>query len=64
MGDARCFFAVCAIFLFIWVVIDIFAWVDIGGWAKAGWLLVVFFLPVIGILIYVIARPPQLGDPL
>ena len=58
------FFAVCAIFLFIWVVIDIFARIDIGGWAKAGWLLVVFFLPVIGIVIYLIARPPQLGDPL
>ena len=58
------FFAVCAIFLFIEVVIDIFARVDMGGWAKAGWLVVVFFLPVIGILIYLIARPPQLGDPL
>lgn len=58
------FFAICAIFLFIWVVIDIFERVDIGGWGKAGWLLLVFVLPVIGILIYLIARPPQPGEPL
>ena len=58
------FFWACAIFLFVWVVIDIFARLDIGGWAKAIWLLVVFFLPVIGCLIYVIARPPQPGEAL
>jgi Phospholipase_D-nuclease N-terminal len=58
------FFWVCAIFLFIWVVIDIFARLDLSGGAKAIWLLVVFFLPVIGILIYLIARPPQPGEAL
>lgn len=58
------FFWVCAIFLFIWVVVDIFARLDIGGGAKAVWLLVVFFLPVIGIVIYLIARPRQPGEAL
>jgi Phospholipase_D-nuclease N-terminal len=58
------FFWVCAIFLFIWVVIDIFQRLDIGGGAKAIWLLVVFFLPVIGCVIYLIARPPQPGEAL
>ena len=51
------FFWVSAIWLFIWVVMDIFARPDIGGGAKAIWLLVVFLLPVLGGLIYLIARP-------
>jgi uncharacterized membrane protein len=42
---------------FISVVADIFRRDDIGGWAKAGWLLLIIILPLIGILIYVIARP-------
>jgi hypothetical protein len=43
--------------IFISVVADIFRRDDIGGWAKAGWLLLIIILPLIGILIYVIARP-------
>lgn len=43
--------------VFISVVADIFRRDDMGGWAKAGWLLLIIVLPLLGILIYVIARP-------
>jgi type VI protein secretion system component VasK len=48
-------------FIFLWMLIGVFADIfrrnDIHGWAKAGWLVLVIFLPLIGILIYLIARP-------
>jgi hypothetical protein len=43
--------------VFISVVADIFRRDDMGGWAKAGWLLLIIVLPLLGILIYVISRP-------
>ena len=44
------------LFLVIRVALDIFRSSDMNGWAKAGWLAVVLFLPYIGVLIYLIAR--------
>jgi hypothetical protein len=48
-------------FMIIWVFIaifgDIFRRRDLSGWGKAGWLLLIFVLPFIGVLIYMIARP-------
>ena len=38
------------------VVFDIFRSHDMGGLAKAGWLLFVLFIPLLGVLIYVLAR--------
>lgn len=35
---------------------DIFRSDDMGGWAKAFWTLFVVILPILGVLIYVIAR--------
>src|SRR5215469_16620439 len=47
-------------FLWIWLAIlvfsDIFRSRDMSGWAKAGWIVVIFILPLIGVLIYLIAR--------
>jgi uncharacterized membrane protein len=43
--------------IFISVVADIFRRDDMSGWAKAGWLLLIIVIPLLGILIYVIARP-------
>lgn len=43
--------------IFISVVADIFRRDDIHGWKKAMWLLLIIVLPLVGILIYVIARP-------
>jgi len=45
------------IWMFIAVFGDIFRRDDLSGWGKAGWILLVFALPLLGILIYMIARP-------
>jgi quinol-cytochrome oxidoreductase complex cytochrome b subunit len=45
------------IFIVIWVFIDDFRRPDHGGWAKALWVLFIVFVPVIGVLSYIIARP-------
>jgi ABC-type multidrug transport system fused ATPase/permease subunit len=53
-------FMVFAFVIWIWVLIaiftDIFRSHDIGGGAKALWVIFVIVLPVIGILVYLIAR--------
>lgn len=51
------FFWTMAIWIFISVFADIFRRNDLSGWAKAGWILLIFILPFLGTLIYVIARP-------
>ena len=51
------FFWFMAIWVFISIFADIFRRRDLSGWAKAGWILLIFILPFIGALIYVIARP-------
>ncbi|WP_405386674.1 PLDc N-terminal domain-containing protein [Streptomyces sp. NBC_01102] len=43
-------------FLLFKVITDIFRDHSMGGWAKAGWLVLVIVLPYIGVLIYLIAR--------
>ena len=54
------FFAwVIWIWLLILVLSDNFRRRDHSGWAKAGWTLLVIFLPLIGVLIYMITRPPE-----
>ena len=56
------FFAwVIWIYLLIMVLADNFRRPDHSGWAKAGWTLFVIFLPLIGVLVYMIARPPVEG---
>lgn len=51
------FFAwVAWIWIVITVFIDIFRRHDIGGWAKAGWVVFVIVLPFLGVLIYLIAQ--------
>ena len=63
MYSSRCvafFFLFMFLWLFITVFADIFTRHDIGGWAKAGWVLLIVIIPFIGCLIYLIARPnPQ-----
>jgi hypothetical protein len=53
------FFWFSLLWLFITVVADVFRRTDIGGLHKAVWLFVIFILPLFGILIYLIARPPE-----
>jgi Short C-terminal domain/Phospholipase_D-nuclease N-terminal len=44
------------IFLVIRILIDVFRSDDMGGWAKAGWTVFIVVLPLIGVLVYLIAR--------
>ena len=50
------FFWVIWIWIVITVLIDIFRRHDIGGWAKAAWVIFVAVLPWLGVLIYLIAQ--------
>jgi type VI protein secretion system component VasK len=47
--------------MFFWVFISVVAAIfrrdDLHGWKKAGWVLLIIVLPLLGILIYLIARP-------
>jgi hypothetical protein len=51
--------------IFLWVIwfwilitifIDLFRSRDLSGWAKALWFIFILFLPLIGVLVYLIAR--------
>jgi hypothetical protein len=47
-------------FAVAWMFIALFADLvrrDISGWAKAGWIVLMVVLPLIGSLVYVVARP-------
>jgi Tfp pilus assembly protein PilO len=48
--------------LLITIVIDIFRSRDLSGWAKALWLLFVLVIPLIGVLVYVIARGGKMHE--
>ncbi len=46
-------------FVWIWLLITIFADIfrsDMSGWAKAGWVIFVIIVPLLGVLIYLIAQ--------
>jgi hypothetical protein len=51
------FFWFMAIWIFIMVFADIFRRRDLSGWGKAGWIFLIFIVPFLGALIYLIARP-------
>lgn len=54
------FFLMAAVFFtVIWAFIDDFRRPDHSGWAKAGWALLIIILPLLGTLIYIIARPAE-----
>ena len=44
------------IWILIMVFIDIFRSHDLSGWGKALWFLFVLFIPLIGVLVYLIVR--------
>ena len=50
------FFWVIWIWIVITVLIDVFRRGDIGGFAKAAWVIFVVILPWLGVLIYLIAQ--------
>ena len=50
------------IWVLIYVFIDIFRSRDLSGWAKALWFLFVLFIPLIGVLVYLIARGGKMQE--
>jgi Phospholipase_D-nuclease N-terminal len=50
------------IWILIMVFIDIFRSHDLSGGAKALWFLFVLFIPLIGVLVYLIARGGSMGE--
>ena len=63
------FWTILEIFVFIvwiWILIrifvDIFRSPDLSGWAKALWVLFVLFVPLVGVLAYLIARGGKMHE--
>jgi uncharacterized membrane protein YcjF (UPF0283 family) len=56
------FLWISVLMIYFNVVIDVFRSHDLSGWAKAGWLIVLIVLPLIGLLIYTIARGPGMAQ--
>jgi len=50
------------IWILITVFIDIFRSHDLSGWSKALWFLFVLFIPLIGVLVYLIARGGKMQE--
>lgn len=57
LGMIVFFFLFMAIWIFIAVFGDIFPRNDIHGPIKAGWIILIFIVPFLGAIIYIIARP-------
>ena len=53
-------------FIWIWILItvfiDIFRSHDLGGWAKALWVIFVIIVPFLGVFIYLIARGGKMQE--
>ncbi len=50
------------IMLLFWIILDVFRSRDLSGWGKAGWLIFVILLPLLGVLMYVIVRGGKMQD--
>jgi Phospholipase_D-nuclease N-terminal/Short C-terminal domain len=44
------------------VIADLFRDREMSGWGKAAWIVVLVLLPLIGLLVYVIARGPGMAE--
>ena len=56
------FLFVIWIWILIYVFIDIFRSRDLSGGAKALWFLLVLFIPLVGVLVYLIARGDKMHE--
>lgn len=48
--------------LLFWIIFDIFRSRDLSGWAKAAWLIFVIVIPLLGVLVYLIARGGKMHE--
>ena len=57
------FFAwVAWIYILVVVLMDVFRRRDIGGWAKAAWVVFMIVLPFLGVLVYLIAQHDGMAE--
>jgi hypothetical protein len=63
------FWSMLGVFIFIaWIIVvfgmlaDVFRSDDLSGWAKAGWVILVIVVPIVGVLIYLIARGDKVSE--
>lgn len=56
------FLLVIWVWLFVTVILDLFRDDGISGWAKAGWVILLIVLPILGVLIYLIARGDKMRE--
>ena len=68
-GTGQVFWSMLWFFLFfiwIWLLIvvfsDIFRSHDLGGWAKAFWVIGIILLPYLGVLLYLIVRGHKMAE--
>ena len=50
------------LWILITILIDLFRSHDLSGWAKALWFIFLFLFPVIGVLVYIIARGGKMHE--
>jgi Short C-terminal domain/Phospholipase_D-nuclease N-terminal len=59
-------FVFFAFVLWIWLLIAVFADIfrrhDISGWGKAGWSIFIIFLPLLGVLTYMISQGKSMAE--
>jgi hypothetical protein len=63
------FWSMLGLFILIaWVMVvigmlaDVFRSDDLSGWAKAGWVVLIILVPILGVLIYLIARGDKVSQ--
>jgi len=56
------FIWIAAIMVWIRVLFDLFSDPTLSGWAKAAWAIFLILLPLIGSLVYLIARGKSMGE--
>ncbi|HSO05130.1 MAG TPA: SHOCT domain-containing protein [Candidatus Limnocylindrales bacterium] len=56
------FIWIAAVMIWFRVIFDMFGDHTLSGWAKAGWALLLIFVPWLGAFIYLIARGKSMGE--
>lgn len=53
---------IAALFVWVRILFDLFSDRTLSGWGKAGWAIFLVLLPLIGSLVYLIARGKSMGE--
>ncbi|HWI31246.1 MAG TPA: SHOCT domain-containing protein [Microbacterium sp.] len=56
------FIYISFIFVVVFIIFDVFADHALNGWGKAGWVILICFFPILGALIYLIARGKSMAE--